>query len=330
MRILFAVLGVLLVTMVGALFFNPFDKKPPRQMPIAQSKSMSPEIPTESGASLAFDLVQVSPDGMAVVAGQSRPEASIAVLDGDIVLGETVADKAGSWVMNPAKPLASGNRNLRLRMIEKGQKEAIVADKTIVVLVPDRQDGQPATVAMIDGKTGVTRIMQRAGNFDGVAIDLLEQPLNKPAILRGQANKPGTVRLYAADKLIGEAIADGNGQWSIPLPLNFGEEIRADLVGADNKVLSRAIVNIAEMMADSGGSANADQGQIVVIRPGNNLWRIASQTYGDGFQYRLIFEANKNQIRNPDLIYPGQVLALPSSAEKSSKPIEKAEKPEMD
>ena len=50
---------------------------------------------------------------------------------------------------------------------------------------------------------------------------------------------------------------------------------------------------------------------IAVVQPGNSLWRIARGTYGSGLQYTVIYEANKDQIRDPDLIYPGQIFTLP-------------------
>jgi nucleoid-associated protein YgaU len=53
-------------------------------------------------------------------------------------------------------------------------------------------------------------------------------------------------------------------------------------------------------------------GSLVVVRSGNSLWRIARRTYGTGFKYTVIYDANRNQIKNQDLIYPGQVFALPS------------------
>jgi nucleoid-associated protein YgaU len=51
----------------------------------------------------------------------------------------------------------------------------------------------------------------------------------------------------------------------------------------------------------------------VVIQPGNNLWQISRVIYGKGVQYTVIYEANKDQIRNPDLIYPGQIFETPGS-----------------
>ncbi|HUF45540.1 MAG TPA: LysM peptidoglycan-binding domain-containing protein, partial [Aestuariivirgaceae bacterium] len=49
----------------------------------------------------------------------------------------------------------------------------------------------------------------------------------------------------------------------------------------------------------------------VVIQPGNNLWRISRVIYGRGVEYTVIYEANREQIRDPDLIYPGQIFATP-------------------
>ena len=48
-----------------------------------------------------------------------------------------------------------------------------------------------------------------------------------------------------------------------------------------------------------------------VVRPGDNLWQIASRLYGDGRYWVYLFGANAHQIRNPNLIHPGQVLNLP-------------------
>lgn len=49
----------------------------------------------------------------------------------------------------------------------------------------------------------------------------------------------------------------------------------------------------------------------VTVQPGNTLWGIASDTYGQGHLYARVFDANAAQIQDPDLIYPGQVFVLP-------------------
>ncbi len=52
----------------------------------------------------------------------------------------------------------------------------------------------------------------------------------------------------------------------------------------------------------------------VIIQPGNNLWKLSRQIYGKGMMYTVIYEANKDQIRKPSLIYPGQIFLTPDAS----------------
>jgi nucleoid-associated protein YgaU len=52
----------------------------------------------------------------------------------------------------------------------------------------------------------------------------------------------------------------------------------------------------------------------VTVQPGFTLWGIAQERYGDGVLYVQVFEANRDKIKNPNLIYPGQVFSVPESA----------------
>ena len=51
----------------------------------------------------------------------------------------------------------------------------------------------------------------------------------------------------------------------------------------------------------------------MIVQPGNSLWRIARRVLGEGTHYVHIFEANQERIRDPDLIYPGQVFEVPKA-----------------
>ena len=48
-----------------------------------------------------------------------------------------------------------------------------------------------------------------------------------------------------------------------------------------------------------------------MVTAGDTLWRIAQKYYGSGFKWETIYEANKGVIRNPKMIYVGQVLLIP-------------------
>jgi len=81
---------------------------------------------------------------------------------------------------------------------------------------------------------------------------------------------------------------------------------------------AQALVDVAEAVdagedERAGGAvapAAGDSRRLVVVR-GDNLWNIAQAHYGHGTHHTVIYGANKEQIRDPDLIYPGQVLSLP-------------------
>ena len=52
-------------------------------------------------------------------------------------------------------------------------------------------------------------------------------------------------------------------------------------------------------------------GGTYTVKKGDCLWKIAKQFYGKGSSYTKIYDSNNNQISDPNLIYPGQVLTIP-------------------
>jgi LysM domain len=71
------------------------------------------------------------------------------------------------------------------------------------------------------------------------------------------------------------------------------------------------VVVAAQVPAAAEAAAAPTQ---VIIQPGNNLWKLSRQIYGRGMMYTVIYEANKDQIRKPSLIYPGQIFLTPEAA----------------
>lgn len=60
-----------------------------------------------------------------------------------------------------------------------------------------------------------------------------------------------------------------------------------------------------------GGTAAEAPGKAVIVKQGDTLWHIAERHYGAGVRYSKIFRNNRDQIRNPNQIYPGQRFKLP-------------------
>jgi hypothetical protein len=144
---------------------------------------------------------------------------------------------------------------------------------------------------------------------------------------------PGTlVRIFASDELVGEARASGEGRWLLEaradIPLGeiviraeaFVEamdypaaEAEAPFVRfADGIVLEPIAGSITEDGVPSAATGSLPPPTYVIIRRGDNLWRIARRNYGRGIKYHAIFDANRDRISNPHWIYPGQVFVIPT------------------
>jgi nucleoid-associated protein YgaU len=70
----------------------------------------------------------------------------------------------------------------------------------------------------------------------------------------------------------------------------------------------------ASPLSDEGSPSAAPKTTTAVVSRGDSLWRISHVTYGDGTRYAFVYRANRDQIRNPNRIYPGQILVLPMKA----------------
>ena len=72
--------------------------------------------------------------------------------------------------------------------------------------------------------------------------------------------------------------------------------------------------NFSDVQSGSSSTAPADQAKSYTVQSGDNLSKIAKHVYGDPNKWHAIYDANRDKIKNPDLIQPGQVLTLPPNA----------------
>ena len=108
---------------------------------------------------LAIDLAQVKPDGQAVFAGQAAPGAMITVFEGDILLGETVADDNGEWVVILEKTLAPGQHLVSVAM-ETTTGETELADATLAIEIAASKDEQPLVAVLPQTENEVPKLLQ--------------------------------------------------------------------------------------------------------------------------------------------------------------------------
>ena len=71
--------------------------------------------------------------------------------------------------------------------------------------------------------------------------------------------------------------------------------------------------DFSDVEGGSSSTAPAPSGRTYTVVKGDSLSKIAKHLYGDAQQWRKIYEANRDQIKNPDLIHPGQTFTIPDA-----------------
>lgn len=270
----------------------------------------------------AFDVVRIHPNGDTVIAGRAAPGARVVIRDGATVLGEVTADSRGDWVFVPQAPLPPGSHRLELEM-HASDGPAVAATDDVLVVVP--KPGEDIAGGSGSGNTqalalrvprggGPATVLQKPGGpaAEGVLfVESLDVDAGGRLALGGLAPPGARVRVLFDGKPIGEARAGRDGRWRFlptrAVAANLGR-IGVELLDGSGKAIARATLPAG---LTTGSFADADGRPRLIVQRGHNLWRIARSTYGDGLSYTIIFEANRDRIADPDLIYPGQVFRLP-------------------
>ncbi|WIV49577.1 LysM peptidoglycan-binding domain-containing protein [Marivivens sp. LCG002] len=183
------------------------------------------------------------------------------------------------------------------------------------------QESTAPTIIAAD-ESGVRVVQSQSDDAVTVAnvtLDTISYDPSGAVILSGRAGGEGLVQIYLNNTSIASAdIAEG--RWSATLP-NVAAGVytlRVDHIGPDGKVVSRvespfkreAPERIAEALSEE--TSNPDfKVAMKTVQQGHTLWAIAKERYGDGILYVEVFDANRDKIRDPDLIYPGQIFVLP-------------------
>lgn len=184
-----------------------------------------------------------------------------------------------------------------------------------------QEDTPTVMIADVSGVKIVSRAPASAQNPE-IFLDTISYDDEGALTLAGRGVPSGVVRLYLNNAVIGETTTDALGAWSFDASaIEPGVyTLRIDQLNADaSKVLTRmetpfkreARSKLQEQLSAAESPARIN---VVTVQPGNTLWGISRERYGQGILYVQVFEANRDKIRDPDLIYPGQIFNLPDDA----------------
>ena len=414
--ILFALGGVLVAIALSMVLFDDEGDQQvqPQSPPIELSKPAADKAETlDSGkdsdtslqppnatpaAPLTIDLARVKPDGAAVFAGTAAPNAKIRIFEGDILLGETVANANGEWVIVLEKSLAAGQHLISVAM-ERSDGTTEMADRSLAVEIYQDTETKPLVALLPETETEVPVLIQSPDDVDTakpaaatseaivadaakpaaaaseaivaddakpaaatseaiVADDAKLAAAAMPEITRAAPAKPqaksqivasqiatsqiaalapsaivwrdassilisgtsrGGIRVAVNDAKgqFGEALVLADGAWQVAGSLDMDiavSQLRFLLFDDVNQIIARYDLPVKARDLAKG----QDGSPLVVVNKGDMLWRIAYQQMGKGVRYVDIVRRNKQDIINPDLIYPKQIFAVPQSSATAS------------
>jgi len=287
-----------------------------------------PDVKPAPAPSLTFGW-RLLPNGDLLIAGTTAPNADVSLKRAEALLAEARAQSTGDFVLLPPT-LEPGDND----MVLIARSPAGEVRERVLIAVPASVAAAAAPKPVEPAVTPAPAPEPPKPVPSDVAIRSAEAGQRSAFQAAGSAPAGATVRLYLNDSFVADATASPEGAWSLRVERGMAPghyELRADVVDQGGKVLARAAVPFdypegpaaaaePEMAAApplaapapaKPGEAVVPQIQSVRVVKGDSLWRISQRVLGDGQRYIQIYQANSGQIRNPNLIYPGQVLVTP-------------------
>ena len=360
---------------VGLVTYLVVNRYIPQEIAADSSPAEAPPAaqPGDTAAAPSFDVVRVTPQGDALVAGRAEPGATVTVLADGTAIAEVEASPAGEFVTIFQPPPSTTPQTLTLTAND------LPAEQSLLILPPPPNPpaAVEAPVAAVTPPTGIAAPVDPAGTAEAeapVAVAALPVAATAPAdtvaespaetvpeaptqvaataiirpdaapevtttaragasarsgvtlasisyadeglvTLAGLGTAGSSLRVYVDGAFARDGVVEEDGRWALQLDdVAAGVyRLRIDEVRSDGTVASRVETpfqrDFPSLQPGEASAANIPGS--VTVQPGNNLWTLARVHYGEGILYTQIFTANTDLIGNPDLIYPGQILALP-------------------
>jgi nucleoid-associated protein YgaU len=310
-----------------------------------------PAKPDADDGTPSFDIARIEPTGEAVIAGRATPGATVELLRNGEVHDRIVADRAGEFAMVPPK-LPPGTYDLTLRATQPDGKKIESKQRVAVAFEKSPNDRPVVALMTPNKPTVVLSQGSAAKPAPGtVAVEAVEIEPGGKFHVSGRARPGAAMRFYLNDSFVAPVTAGADGRFAVTInegvapgsyrvrvdeveqnsgtvraraevPFSVPDTLVTGTVAAQAAASKRPELAAAQPPASAAANVSADKGSpsaVVVPRivtatvsRGDSLWSISNLTYGAGTRYAVIYKANQEQIRNPNLIYPGQIFVLPT------------------
>ena len=275
-----------------------------------------------------IDIIKVSPDGSFVIAGKGQPNSNINILNKGDLIDSSIVDSDGNWVVVSKENLKTGDNLISIDQINNNglvlrHKQLFITkidehkkDQPLVISVPNKNDEnisiiqQPSEkqkIYKVENDLGIQKKIKSNQKIFNVKTIFFNE--NGFVSIKGKVNFGKKIELYINKKIM-ETIKIENSKWQYNSDkiIDYGlHDLLVVLKSDKDEILDK--ITLPFMRVEM--PYNDVPENFILIKPGDMLWTIAYRLYGDPFKYIQIFEENKDQITNPDLIFPGQLFSIP-------------------
>ena len=283
-------------------------KSPAPQGKAAEAAPSRPAAPTaaaKNAAPLRIVSVDAQEGGRLDIAGMAPQGATLRLYLNDTLVAPASVGSDGRVSFTIGKGVAPGTYRIRIDQVDS-VTGAVRARSEVPFTVPDRA----ARVAE-HGKPG--------GNPAAAS------PTPSAPAASGSAAAPVAPLGTASDsrRIAGTAPASPSAippSRGYPAPIGGQAAAPTDKNVADTGIADKGVAEAAPaemaLAPPAPGAVFVPEIGTARIARGDNLWQISRRVYGRGTRYTVIYDANQDQIRDPDRIYPGQIFVLPKEAER--------------
>lgn len=250
-----------------------------------------------------FDIVRIEPSGNVVIAGRWMANRNISILIDSEVVATERTDANGEFVYSPTRAFEPGNYTISLIGIDP----EIKSEENVFIYISPR--GYKNSVSLLMTKDGSTLLQAPTLLANG---DLLVSKIDYldtgRIVVTGDALPRLRVSLSLNDKYLGFAKVSDHKHFGLGADvgqLKVGEKYTLTIRLHDGDGRTIAQVGHTFVMPEMTG----DDDTYYTVRQGDCLWIIARNFLRKGILFSII--AERNNIENPDLIFPKQILQIP-------------------
>ena len=275
-----------------------------------------------------IDIIKVSPDGSFVIAGKGQPNSNINISNKGNLIDSSIVDSDGNWVVVSKENLKTGDNLISIDQINNNglvlrHKQLFITkidehkkDQPLIISVPNKngeniniiqQQSEKQKIYKVEDDLVIQKKIKSNKKIFNVKTIFFNE--NGFVSIQGKVNFGKKIELYINKKIM-ETIKIENSKWQYNSDkiIDYGlHDLLVVLKSDKDEILDKITLPFMRIEMPY----NDVPENFILIKPGDMLWTIAYRLYGDPFKYIQIFEENKDQITNPDLIFPGQLFSIP-------------------